>query len=51
LLEHINLGACRPEDLPSAFTAGMEELLNYTARLVLKKQASILYKKLTVRLA
>ena len=26
LLEHINLGACRPEDLPSAFTAGMEEL-------------------------
>ena len=26
LLEHINLGACRPEDLPSAFTAGMAEL-------------------------
>ena len=26
LLEHINLGACRPEDLPGAFTAGMAEL-------------------------
>ena len=26
LLEHINLGACRPEDLPTAFTAGMAEL-------------------------
>ena len=27
LLEHINLGACTPEDLPSAFVAGMEELI------------------------
>ena len=27
LLEHINLGACRPEDLPAAFTAGMKELV------------------------
>ena len=27
LLEHINLGACRPEDLESAFRAGMEELV------------------------
>ena len=27
LLEHINLGACRPEDLPGAFVAGMEELI------------------------
>jgi len=26
LLEHINLGACRPEDLPAAFKAGMTEL-------------------------
>ena len=26
MLEHINLGACRPEDLPSAFKAGMTEL-------------------------
>ena len=28
LLEHINLGACRPEDLPSAFIAGMSELID-----------------------
>ena len=27
LLEHINLGACRPEDLVGAFTAGMKELV------------------------
>jgi hypothetical protein len=27
LLEHINLAACRPEDLPGAFTAGMEDLI------------------------
>ena len=26
MLEHINLGACRPEDLPAAFKAGMTEL-------------------------
>ena len=25
--EHINLGACKPEDLPGAFTAGMAELM------------------------
>jgi len=27
LLEHINLAACRPEDLSGAFTAGMRELI------------------------
>jgi hypothetical protein len=27
LLEHINLGACRPKDLTSAFIAGMNELI------------------------
>ena len=27
LLEHINLGACTPEELPAAFTAGMTELI------------------------
>tara|TARA_R100001443_G_scaffold67541_1_gene76344 strand:- start:446 stop:1435 length:990 start_codon:yes stop_codon:yes gene_type:complete len=27
LLEHINLGACTPEELPGAFVAGMEELI------------------------
>ena len=27
LLEHINLGACTPEELPKAFIAGMKELI------------------------
>ena len=27
LLEHINLGACAPEDIPAAFVAGMDELI------------------------
>ena len=27
LLEHINLGICKPEDIPAAFVAGMEELI------------------------
>ena len=26
LLEHINLGACSPDEIPAVFTAGMEEL-------------------------
>ena len=32
LLEHINLGACRPEDLVGAFTAGMKELIELHAK-------------------
>ena len=28
LLEHINLGACSPDDIPAAFVAGMEELID-----------------------
>tara|TARA_B100000214_G_scaffold181789_1_gene131115 strand:+ start:1894 stop:3321 length:1428 start_codon:yes stop_codon:yes gene_type:complete len=28
LLEHINLGACTPEEIPAAFVAGMEELVD-----------------------
>ena len=32
LLEHINLGACRPKDLPAAFVAGMEELIELHAK-------------------
>ena len=28
LLEHINLGACTPEELPLAFVAGMKELIS-----------------------
>ena len=27
LLEHINLGACTPDELPTAFVAGMQELI------------------------
>jgi hypothetical protein len=32
LLQHINLGACKPEDLPSAFTQGMSELVDLHSR-------------------
>ena len=32
LLQHVNLGACRPEDLPSAFTTGMQELIDLHSR-------------------
>lgn len=32
LLEHINLAACRPEDIPGAFTAGMRELIELHAK-------------------
>ena len=32
LLEHINLGACTPEELPAAFTAGMTELITLHAK-------------------
>jgi hypothetical protein len=32
LLEHINLGACKPEDIPSAFIQGMSELIDLHAK-------------------
>jgi hypothetical protein len=32
LLEHINLGACKPEDIPSAFIEGMSELIDLHAK-------------------
>ena len=32
LLEHINLGACKPDDIPAAFVAGMEELIELHAK-------------------
>ena len=32
LLEHINLGACTPEEIPAAFVAGMEELIDLHAK-------------------
>ena len=31
LLEHINLGACKPDDIPAAFVEGMEELIDLHA--------------------
>ena len=42
LLEHINLGACRPEDLPSAFTAGMEELVELHGKTGVEKTGEYL---------
>jgi hypothetical protein len=32
LLQHINLGACNPEDLPEVFAKGMSELVNLHSR-------------------
>jgi hypothetical protein len=32
LLQHINLGACNPEDLPEVFAEGMSELVNLHSR-------------------
>ena len=32
LLEHINVGACTPEELPDAFVEGMKELINLHAK-------------------
>ena len=32
LLEHINLGACSPEQIPGAFISGMEELIELHAK-------------------
>ena len=42
LLEHINLGACRPEDLPAAFTAGMEELVELHGKTGVEKTGEYL---------
>ena len=42
LLEHINLGACRPEDLPSAFVAGMEELIDLHGKTGVEKTGEYL---------
>jgi hypothetical protein len=32
LLQHVNLGACKPEDLTAAFTQGMQELVDLHAK-------------------
>ena len=42
LLEHINLGACRPEDLVGAFTAGMKELIELHGRTGVEKTGEYL---------
>ena len=42
LLEHINLSACRPEDIPTAFIAGMEELITLHARTGVEKTTEYL---------
>ena len=42
LLEHINLAACRPEDLAGAFTAGMEELIELHSKTGVEKTGEYL---------
>ena len=42
LLEHINLGACRPEDLPAAFITGMEELIDLHGKTGVEKTGEYL---------
>ena len=42
LLEHINLAACRPEDLPGAFVAGMEELIELHGKTGVEKTGEYL---------
>lgn len=42
LLEHINMGACRPEDLPGAFTAGMNELIDLHSKTGVEKTGEYL---------
>lgn len=42
LLEHINLGACRPEEIPGAFVAGMEELIDLHSKTGVEKTGEYL---------
>jgi len=42
LLEHINLGACRPEDIPAAFAMGMTELCELHAQTGIDKSGEYL---------
>jgi len=42
LLEHINLGACTPEELPLAFTAGMQELISLHSKTGVEKTGEYL---------
>ena len=45
LLEHINLGACRPEDIPAAFIAGMSELIDLHSKTGVEKTGEYLTQK------
>ena len=42
LLEHINLGACTPEDIPLAFAAGMTELIQLHSKTGVEKTGEYL---------
>ena len=42
LLEHINLAACRPEELSAAFTAGMKELIELHGKTGVEKTGEYL---------
>ena len=42
LLEHINLGGCRPEDIVGAFTAGMTELVELHSKTGVEKTGEYL---------
>ena len=42
LLEHINLGACTPEQIPAAFVDGMEELLELHSKTGVEKSGEYL---------
>jgi hypothetical protein len=42
LLEHINLGGCRPEDIVGAFTSGMTELIELHAKTGVEKTGEYL---------
>ena len=42
LLEHINLGACKPEDIPAAFKEGMQELCELHSKTGVEKTGEYL---------
>jgi len=42
LLQHVNLGACRPEDISSAFAVGMSELIELHAKTGVEKTGEYL---------
>ena len=42
LLQHVNLGACRPEDISTAFAVGMSELIELHAKTGVEKTGEYL---------